>query len=51
MWLDVSSLAGGEGGDEASAACPGVQPDASFHQSAQLWYLCFTHICQHYRQL
>lgn len=31
MWLDVSSLAGGEGGDEAGAACPGVQTDTSLH--------------------
>ncbi len=51
MWLDVSSLAGGEGDDEAGAACPGVQPNASLHQSTQLWHLCFTHIRQHYSHL
>ena len=34
MWLDVSSLAGGEGDDETGAACPGVQPNTSLHQSA-----------------
>lgn len=39
MGLDVRSLAQDQGGDEASTACPGVQPNAPLHQATQLGHL------------